>query len=449
MSYPVVTTKPNNLRYDVSADQWNGVVQAVGNQPYSYLIYTETVGGVPTYYAKNGKTGLIDFTSTTAATTIQAVFDTIPGATYASKTSIVYFQSGNYSLGSTGLTISTYSRDFSLEFSPNAVLIYTGTGYALTIYNAERFSIVNPNIYAPSGGAIQLGDGAGHGASHWTITPTYINAKGGIYVATGNEGSIIGGKLISPSVQLSGSVGIALGGTSTTDTWADTITIDRTTVNQFKIGIQLGVSTLTGKAPETITIHAGIYDNDVGILAYAARNVEVSGCSFENSAYAGTNYIQITNDNTGSYDVPREINIHENRFHQQTGDTHAFCLYISDYCYYLKFQNNFLSVTDMSVSAHTMYGEIDVTEFVGAITANSLWTTHFYSLRNNYGIVTVYSGNTSVTVALAEALPNTFYDVNINTNWAASGLYYTKTISNFTVYFADPLGTKQIEYTIQ
>lgn len=57
MSTPTVTAKANNAAYDVSATQWNAVVNAVKNQPYSYIIYKDGVNCC----AKNGMTGTLTY----------------------------------------------------------------------------------------------------------------------------------------------------------------------------------------------------------------------------------------------------------------------------------------------------------------------------------------------------------------------------------------------------
>lgn len=46
----------------------------------SYVVFQLTVGGVTTYYAKNGATGQIQFSGADAATVIQAAINALPPA---------------------------------------------------------------------------------------------------------------------------------------------------------------------------------------------------------------------------------------------------------------------------------------------------------------------------------------------------------------------------------
>ena len=70
----------------------------ITQQPYSYIIFTDGIN----YYARNGTTGQIDFSSTNASTVLQNVFNTI------TSNSVVYIKSGTYNL-SQDVTLSNKS----------------------------------------------------------------------------------------------------------------------------------------------------------------------------------------------------------------------------------------------------------------------------------------------------------------------------------------------------
>jgi len=63
---------------------------------FDYVVFTEIIGGVPTYYAKNGNTGVIDFNGTNASAVIQDSIDEnkIPGYNYGS----IFIKPGIYEI---------------------------------------------------------------------------------------------------------------------------------------------------------------------------------------------------------------------------------------------------------------------------------------------------------------------------------------------------------------
>lgn len=92
MSTPTVTAKANNGAYDVSANQWNAVVNAAKNQPYSYIIY-QTSG---TIYARNGTTGAVDYSGADAATVINSAITALGG--HGGK---ILIKKGSYDIATT------------------------------------------------------------------------------------------------------------------------------------------------------------------------------------------------------------------------------------------------------------------------------------------------------------------------------------------------------------
>jgi hypothetical protein len=65
MAYPVKTAAVNNAAYDVSANQWNGAVAGIKNQPYDYRVFIENPGGTPYHFGKSGISGQTIYGGTT------------------------------------------------------------------------------------------------------------------------------------------------------------------------------------------------------------------------------------------------------------------------------------------------------------------------------------------------------------------------------------------------
>ena len=82
----------------------------ITRQPYSYVIYTDG----SKYYAKNGSTGQVDFSSSDASTVIQNAINQIEGS--GGK---IFVRSGRYVISST-VTVKPY---IDIEFERNAVRI--------------------------------------------------------------------------------------------------------------------------------------------------------------------------------------------------------------------------------------------------------------------------------------------------------------------------------------
>ena len=397
-----------------------------------------------TFFYKDGETGQIT-SSTNAATILQTALNTIPyaegdtfPATYSQRT--IYVKGGIYSIGTTQLNLTTYSRNFKLVFEPSAQIYYTGTDYAILLANAERFSIEGLNVLAPNGGALQIGKQGVGGAATWVIEPSYLLTKTGIFVEAGNEGTIRGGKIACANVQEGGSRGLVLGGNSTTETWADTITVERTVFKNIKYAIVLGEQTWEGKAPETITIHAGIYDCELSIVVYACRNLVISECSFENSEYAGITYIGILNDNTGGYDVPRTITIENNRFHTQIGATLVNALHISNYVYYLTARNNYWSTnTLIYLGTNFRYGSVDITDVDRWNVTNNAWSVVSVYSQKNRGYDSLVEGQVNTTITLPQALPHTNYKVFFSLDWSPSNvpIISAKGGTSFTIAYGE------------
>ena len=180
MQYNSLTGKWENTQYTITVQQiidayntmayksiWDGSINSLINswgntttfanpqQPYSYLIYTDSANN---YYAKNGTDGTIAFNSTDASDVFSSVCAQGEGIVFVKKGTYIgtslHLSSANVRLigegigtilqFTEGITISNTSESFHQEVS-NLQLI--GTGYAnngLTLSSASR--VVSYNL---------------------------------------------------------------------------------------------------------------------------------------------------------------------------------------------------------------------------------------------------------------------------------------------------------------
>lgn len=91
-------------------------------EDYRYIIFTDGIN----FYGKNGVTGVIDYSGTSAATVIQNVFD-------ATKQGTIYVREGVYPLGTMGISISNDAVKVIGAGENSTVLTYTGSGAAISV----------------------------------------------------------------------------------------------------------------------------------------------------------------------------------------------------------------------------------------------------------------------------------------------------------------------------
>ena len=118
----------------IHGEDWDTLVDSVEWQPYSYIIYTE--GG--TYYAKNGSTGVIDYSGADASTVIQAAHDGLPNGGKIFITASV--------VGSYSGTLVIENSNIQLLGATGNQLTHTGTGSAILVNGTVGAYIENVMI---------------------------------------------------------------------------------------------------------------------------------------------------------------------------------------------------------------------------------------------------------------------------------------------------------------
>ena len=361
--------------------------QAIGTR---YVIFTD---GSNTF-AHNGLTGSIDY-SGSSASVIQSVLSLTN--VYGTTGGQIVFAKGNYSLGSTNISLSNGLTTLNLVWEPGASWYYTGSGYALSFIapaqrgNFSRWNMINPQIYTSTGSCILL-----QTAYIFSIQNPMLYCKSiGINITNANTGYIQGGFIAKTgTARAAGSAGIVLGSTATTNA----IQIQVPEIEFWANGIQMGASG-TAVANYQLSIHgSGFEFNAVGIQVFSGQGLDIYANYFESQTTAS---IQATD--TVPHNKIGDLLITGNTF------LDSLCLNIpsNSYVYRITMNGNKLIGCSI-VLGIVLGGTVDVT---GASSVTNYGTRVALTITPNpvagkvTGISTVSIGNVTGTVTYDSAFP--------------------------------------------
>ena len=352
------------------------------------------------FLAVNCQTGTIDYSATSATTTIQNVVNQI---TANGGTAI--FQAGTWPLGSSGISISGTSSNWEIGFLPGTSWTYSGSGYALSISAATRGSIKNFDIVRPyivvssnTGGGISI-----NGGYLFTITEPYIQSQAvAIDLDNLNTAKIIGGGYISnPSnPQAIGSVGIRLAKTG----YTNNLDISLNQVSGYERGIQLGSNTFAVDV-EQLDVHDTYFSsNKVAIQIYTVKNLMVRQDYFENQASASVNVT-----NTGSM-CPSFVDISNNVFIENPG-VNNINIPNGNYLFNLRAVHNNWAGGNLVLGNLVTGGIVETNGITGSVTISSpsvrrIWTNPDPEAGQVTGISTGSLGLRTATVTYPRAYPS-------------------------------------------
>jgi len=284
-------------------------------QTADYIIFTDGAY----YYAKNGKTGKIDFSGTDAATVINQAIN--------SNTTIVIKQ-GTYYI-KTPIQITNKYHIF-IFFEDGAVFVNQQNDYAIKITSTQRthtwIIIVNPWIYGASGYQSK-GIYISYSSSIRIYNPHIENIYEGIRLKAVNTIVIRDGYISGQGKTVSGSAGIVLENNQPGDT-TNEVLLQKLHIQYFQYGIYQPY--LNGGYSEDITI----VDCFLFTLSKAIYMTTPIALSVERNYFEQDDY-GVYIDNSGSY-IPGTVRILGNFFSLTQG---AYNVYISNYCNDLEMDN--------------------------------------------------------------------------------------------------------------
>jgi len=337
-------------------------VNAAGSldvQSASYVVY---IDGTGTVSARNGTTGVVDYSGTNAATVIQNAWNQVMAGTGR-----IYIRKGTYSLGTTSLVASDPSSLWEMIFEPGAKLTYSGTDFALKINaatrgNIQQFNLENVNIQSSgtAGGCIQSRGGYLFGMRSLRLFNSGNGPVTCLDLDNLNSGYVTGGWLNgpwTPSNPIGGTAGLRIAN-SVGDT--SLVRVFSTLISGCEKGVQLGTSpdTSSKSAAAIKLLSAEIASNKYGIYAYVGQGIGIEHCWFENQASDS-----IVIDNPDGSNTPAGWEINYNAFNEFAGVND---LRVTNYLYYLRAQGNNWGAGNVALTQNTGAADVDIATLLPA-----------------------------------------------------------------------------------
>ncbi len=353
-------------------------------QSASYVVYIDSSTNPPTVKARNGTTGAIDFSGTSAATVIQSAWNQV-----MANTGRLYIRSGTYLLGTTSLVATDPSSIWEMVFEPGAKLTYSGTDFALKLNattrgNVKQFNLVNVNIESSGsqGGCIQSKGGYLFEMRNLRLRNTGSGPVTCLDLDNLNSGYVTGGWFQgpwTPSTPIVNSVGLRFAN-GVGDT--NLVRVFSPLISGCEKAVQLGTSPVESSKPAIgiSLLGAEIASNKYGVYGFVGNRIGIEHCWFENQAADS-----IVVDNNGLGNTPSGWDVNYNTFSEGATINN---LRVTGYLYYLRALGNSWGSGKVVLTANTSFAELDLATVIanqltmgGAVPASLL-------LNRSVGVMT-------------------------------------------------------------